>query len=226
MEAMEKLKKGFTLSELLIVVAIIVLLSLFVLMNVRGQSARATDMKRKTDLSTLSKSFEDYRNDHDEFPAQAVVNTCGSADMVPYLASIPCDPVSQTPYGYFPSVNGGYRLCAKLSDTTDPAIAAMKCTETAGCGLGGGFNYCLGSGVTASAVGTEDEIAGGGGGGGGPTPTPMPSGPRYGCAPVDLNGISWCNYYADPVGSGCAKIYTIGDCNGECQAHPEFRCTQ
>lgn len=156
-------KGGFTLIELLIAIAIIILLMIFVFMNLRGQSARATDIKRKTDLYNLRKSFEDYNNDHGVFPAQSVVNTCGSSAMSPYLAKIPCDPVSKSAYGYFPSQNGGYRLCAKLSDTTDPAIAAMGCTGALGCGLGGGYNYCLASGVTASAVGTVDQISGGGG---------------------------------------------------------------
>lgn len=209
-------RQGFTLIELLIAVAIILLLSMVVFMNLRGQSARANDIKRKADLYTLRMSFEDYNNDHSSFPDQSVVNNCGSADMAPYLAKIPCDPVSHSPYGYFPSVNGGYRICAKLADTTDPAIAAMGCTGPLGCGLGSGFNYCLTSGVTASAVGTEDQIGGGGltptptPGGGTPTPTPVPG---YACTPVDLvkypNGT--CNWYADPYGIPPGAKY-----GGEC----------
>lgn len=206
-------RQGFTLIEILIVVAILIVLLMFVFINLRGQTARAMDSKRKTDLYTFRKSFEDYNNDNDAFPAQAVVDNCGSADMAPYLAKIPCDPVSKTHYGYFPSTNGGYRICAKLSDTTDPAIAAMDCTGPLGCGLGGGFNYCLASGVTASAVGTVDEV------------TPTPPG-QYACAPADYWGNSYCKSYADPVGFGCPKTYQDPACNNECQANPAVRCIQ
>ncbi|MCX6792124.1 MAG: prepilin-type N-terminal cleavage/methylation domain-containing protein, partial [Candidatus Gottesmanbacteria bacterium] len=68
---MKKFQRGFTLIEILIVVSIIVLLSMAVLMNIFGQMAHATDIKRKTDLYTLSKFFEDYYNDNGAFPAQS-----------------------------------------------------------------------------------------------------------------------------------------------------------
>jgi prepilin-type N-terminal cleavage/methylation domain-containing protein len=249
---MEKQQKGFTLVEILIVVGIILLLSIIVLMNVRGQMAHATDAKRKTDLSTLSKFFEDYYNDHGTFPNQSATDVCGGV-IAPYITNIPCDPVSKTHYGYFPAINGGYRICAKLSDTTDPAIAAMGCTGPLGCGLGGPtsggvYNYCLASGVTASAVGTGDEIfgggggvgggggtpspTGGGGGGGGGTPTPTPV-PGYACTPVDLvkypNGT--CNWYADPYGippgakyGGECPIAWPDDCPDHLCATPSNHC--
>jgi len=196
--SMEK-PEGFTLIELLIVVAIILILSMVVFINLFGQAARAKDIKRKTDLYALSKSFEDYKNDHEGYPDQSVVNSCGSADMAPYIAKIPCDPVSKRPYGYFPSANGGYRLCATLSDTTDPVIAAAGCGGPLGCGVGGGYNYCMGSGVTASAVGTVDQIVGGGGGGGGggsPATTTTPNlNPLYHEA-CTIGGE--CNWFDNP----------------------------
>lgn len=215
-------RQGFTLIEILIVVSIIGLLSLVVFMSLRGQTARANDIKRKSDLYTLSKFFEDYNNDHGTFPDQSAVNDCGGA-IAPYITKIPCDPVSKTHYGYFPSTNGGYRICAKLSDTTDPAIAVMGCGGAEGCGLGGGYNYCLASGVTASAVGTVDEIAGGSTptptGGGGATPTPTPTlGPvnHYACTPATDPPTGICNWYYDPLGGP-----PLG---GSCPISWEFAC--
>jgi prepilin-type N-terminal cleavage/methylation domain-containing protein len=238
---MKKFQQGFTLIEILIVVAIIILLSVAALLNIMGQMAHATDIKRKADLYTLSKSFEDYFNDHSAFPDQSVVANCGGA-FAPYITTIPCDPVSKDHYGYFPSVNGGYRICAKLTDKTDPAIAAAGCSGPAGCGLGGPtlggvYNYCLASGVTASAVGTVDEISGGGGGGPTSTPTPTPTptiGPAnlYACTPyedpVTHKGI--CNYYAHPfdpppLGGGCppGEAWPTGCPPGACDI-PANRC--
>jgi prepilin-type N-terminal cleavage/methylation domain-containing protein len=213
--------RGFTLIEILIVVAILMLLLMFVFINLRGQSARATDIKRKTDLYTLRKSFEDYNNDHGTFPVQSAVNTCGDTNMAPYIANIPCDPVSKIHYGYFPAANGGYRICTKLSDTTDPAIAAMGCTGPLGCGTGGPpsggvYNYCLASGVTASAIGT--------------TPPPIPGGvdtPGYNfaCARADYLGISYCKSYLNPLTQWhCPTSYPDSNCNNECQSNPAVRC--
>ncbi len=218
---------GFTLLEILIVVTIIILLAMVLFMNLRGQTARANDIKRKSDIYILSKFFEDYRNDNDAFPNQSVVNNCAGA-MEPYIKRIPCDPVSKTHYGYFPSVNGGYRICAKLSDTTDPAIAAMNCGGAAGCGLGSGYNFCLASGVTASAVGTVDEIIGGGTptpGGGGGTPTPGGGGGGGGGTPTPtLNPVYHisctlggdCNWYDDPSLHGCPVSWEINCPAGAC----------
>lgn len=222
--SMKKFQKGFTLLEILIVVAIIVLLSMVVLMSLRGQTARANDTKRKMDLYTLSKSFEDYYNDNGAFPVQSVVDNCGGT-MESYITRIPCDPVSRTHYGYFPSVSGGYRICAKLSDMTDPAIAAMNCTGANGCGVGCGYNYCLASGVTASAVGTEDEIpcveiT--------PTPTPTPGGGTPTPTPTPYAGYHWacastghCNYFNNPYSEQhkCGNAW-LAECPGYVEGVP------
>jgi prepilin-type N-terminal cleavage/methylation domain-containing protein len=215
-------RQGFTLAEVLIVISIIIILTMFGLMNIRGQMAHATDAKRKSDLYTLSKSFEDYYNDHSVFPNQSVVNDCGGT-MAPYIKTIPCDPVSNTHYGYFPSVNGGYRICARLTDTTDPAIAASNCLGNKGCGLGGPpsggvYNYCLGTGVTASAVDTDDEIIGGTPppvGGGTPTPTPVGGGTPPPTLDPNNHRVCTkggaCNVYDHPELHGCPISWLV-DC--------------
>jgi prepilin-type N-terminal cleavage/methylation domain-containing protein len=233
--SMKLLRRGFTLMEVLIVVAIICLLSVIVLMNLRGQIARGNDAKRKMDLNTLSKFFEDYYNDHNVFPDQPDFNSyhCGSTDMAPYLTKIPCDPESKTHYGYFPSVNGGYRICAKLSDKTDPAIAAMNCGGAEGCGVGGGYNFCLASGVTASAVGTLDEIVGGGGtptptpvgaGEGTPTPTPTPTPTLIVPTPVACTKGGTCDSMPEPW--LYCTVWWSGSCPTNLCATPANRCTK
>ena len=228
------LESGFTLIELLIVISIIIVLLVFVLMNLQGQIAKANDAKRKSDLYTLKNAIEEYNNDHTAFPPQNSVASCDGNGLSPYINQIPCDPVSRNPYGYFLSAaTGGYRVCAILSDKTDPAIAAMGCSGSSGCGLSGGYNYCLAQGTTASAVGTADQSGGTGsvptatpaGGGGGAPITPTP-GFHNACAPPDINGISYCNYYADPAGSGCPTTYSDRTCNNDCRFNPAVRCTQ
>lgn len=222
------MRKGFTLIELLIVITIIIILLAYILINIRLQIAKANDAKRKSDLFLIHNIFEEFYNDHNQYPGTGTIDKCGDPFST-YLKQIPCDPVKHVAYGYFPDSNGGYRLCAILENPADPAIAAMGCSGVDGCGVGGGFNYCLTQGVTSS------EIITGGGGVilGTPTPTPTPGGSvptpgtgSWACAPPDLNGISYCNYYADPVSAGCPRVYSEPTCNNDCRWDPAVRCAQ
>lgn len=226
-------RTGFTLIELLIVITIIMLLVVFILISLHGQIQKANDAKRKSSLFVLHNGIEEYNNDHGIFPPQDSVTGCGGPGLAPYVNQIPCDPVTRKPYGYFISgATGGYRVCAILENLTDPAIAAMGCGGPAKCGVPGGFNYCLSSGAPPSAVGTADQGSsggynsappGGGGGGGGGGGQQVNS---WACAPPDSNGVSFCNYYSDPVGSGCPVTFIERTCNNECQSTPAVRCNQ
>ena len=57
------LKKGFTLVELLIVVAIIGILSTLLMANFIGVRQRARDAQRKADLRQIQSALELYRSD-------------------------------------------------------------------------------------------------------------------------------------------------------------------
>lgn len=220
-----KRNKGFTLMEILIVIAIIMLLLILAVISFRGQIEKAKDAKRKSDLYTLRSAIENYRTDNDAFPPQDVATDCGGAGLSPYMEKIPCDPTTSVAYGYFLSPStGGYRVCTILEDTTDPAIEAIGCGGESACGLVGGWNYCLAQGTTASAVGTADE---GTGTGYATTPTPTPgnvvSG-QDGCTPPDSYGVSHCQYYSDPVASGCPVTFPLGtNCDNQC-GNPAVRC--
>lgn len=202
------MRKGFTLVELLIVIAIIILLLVFVLINIRGQTAKAMDARRKSDLYTIHNALEEYYNDHGGYPPEGSLVNCGGTDFSPYLQAIPCDPRNESQYGYFlsPSV-GGYRICAILADKTDPAITAIGCTAE-GCGVNGSYNYCLSTGVPPSAIGSEEDSWGS-------TPTPIPTG-AYACTPPDTQGVSRCNHYLYPDLLECTQTFQDNLCQGLC----------
>jgi len=197
------MRKGFTLVEVLLVISIIIVLLVYSLLNIQKQIARANDAKRKNDLYSLRAAIEEYKTDRESFPLQGITDNCGADSLSPYLASVPCDPVTRNAYGYFISSTGGYRVCAILVDTADPDIEAMGCAGPSGCGLAGGYNYCLVSGTAASAVGTEDETYSGPGGvptltpTGIPTPTPTPSTLYH----MACTSAGDCNWYDDPYSS-------------------------
>jgi len=61
-------KSGFTLVELLIVIAILAILSALGVSNFQSARIKARDVSRKSDLQTIAKSLETYVNDHRAYP--------------------------------------------------------------------------------------------------------------------------------------------------------------
>lgn len=66
-------KKGFTLVELLIVIAIIAILATLAIMSYRGAKVKAKDTKRDYDVSQVAKAFEMYYYKVGVFPSEGDV---------------------------------------------------------------------------------------------------------------------------------------------------------
>lgn len=122
------MKKGFTLLELLIVVAIIALLSSLGALTVASQRKKANDARRRTDIHELQVALEGYYTDHQRYPDQLVFNgqPLTSADgQTVYLRSVPHDPKNINPnlYVYNATPSGqaqSYDICAyKLEAVAD-----------------------------------------------------------------------------------------------------------
>lgn len=158
---------GLTLIELLIVVAIITIFILVLLLAYRAQLAKGRDGKRKTDLNKIQKILEDYLNDKDCYPnadeiTEVVpsfpdISSICNKDFYPYLSHLPCDPMNNTHYNYYYSVDDGttckkwYKIYTKLEDTEDPVIEKVGC-KTSGCGPSNNYNYWVSSPNVATAT--------------------------------------------------------------------------
>jgi prepilin-type N-terminal cleavage/methylation domain-containing protein len=119
-------KKGFTLIEVLIVVAILAILMITLLVSVRSQRAKAEDARIKSDLERLRIAFEDYYNDNNCYPSEDWFDDssdCGTNYLQPYLSAIPCDKKTNEPYRLFyaPTQCSGFQLYAKLQNYSDPS---------------------------------------------------------------------------------------------------------
>src|SRR3989344_2658268 len=93
-----KNKLGFSLIELLIVVAIISILSTLLMVNFIAVRQRGRDAERKSNLRQIQSALELYRADEDSYPPPAD-NTVGECIGNPsdctgtvYMKKVPVDP--------------------------------------------------------------------------------------------------------------------------------------
>ena len=130
------LKKGFTLIEILVVVAILGILASIVTFMVSGYRESARDTARVTDLQELSLALSLYRDAHGSYPADL-------SDLVPDFSSTePVDPLGN-PYTYevLGSPPAHYLLLTEFENADNvPADSATGPVLGHPCG---DTNYCV-----------------------------------------------------------------------------------
>ncbi len=123
-----RITNGFTLIELVIVIAIISVLSIFVLSTLDpiSQFQKANDGRRKSDLSQVQKALETYYQDNGRYPDNPaagdyrIKDLSGNAvdwgqDWSPYMIPLPKDPNSSKNYVYYAGSDGqSYYIYASL----------------------------------------------------------------------------------------------------------------
>lgn len=143
-------KKGFTLVELLIVIAILSILSTLGVTNFQTARIKARDLNRKSDLASIAKSLEAYVNDHRSYPTSDTsfrikCKTDGSicdwgaefsdTTGTVYIIKLPSDP-GQYSYRYY-STGTSYTLHARLENNQDssliPEVPGTTCGGTSLC---------------------------------------------------------------------------------------------
>lgn len=131
-------KNGFTLLELLIVVAIIGILISLGVVSYSSAQKKARDSKRRADMKAMQAAWEQYYADKSAYPV-----TC-SGNMSVYMPSgLPSDP--KTGASYVTDANcsvTSYCFCATLESGTGNAAAAANSPT---CAYGSGSVYCVGS---------------------------------------------------------------------------------
>jgi prepilin-type N-terminal cleavage/methylation domain-containing protein len=79
-KTLKKAQKGFTIIELLIVIAIIAILALLVLNNFQGAQAKARDQQRTTDINNIHSKLEEFYNENNFYPETIVASELPGID--------------------------------------------------------------------------------------------------------------------------------------------------
>ena len=183
----KKYFSGFTLVELMIVIAIIAIMAALFIMFLPGQISKGNDARRKADINRIKIAVEEYEKDHNCYPQS--VSCKSPSTLRPYLNQIPCDPTTHEPYGYdYGPVVGScpewYRLYAYLDNSQDPQIIFKI-------GPGGAYNYYSGSPNA---------------------PTPESNSGYWGCINGECSPLQ-----VDSSGHPyCKNAYTSNNCNSNC----------
>ncbi len=141
----KKKNSGFTLMELLIVIAILGLLATIGLGSFRSSQIKGRDAQRKSDLAQIQKALEMYYNDYGSYPESLPEGGSSWQDEkgTLYMKEVPKDP-KNFDYCYEKSGNW-YYLYAKLENSKDPSIEKTGCKDGCSCEGDNTYNYKVAS---------------------------------------------------------------------------------
>lgn len=209
---------GFTLTEVLIVVGIIVFLLVSAIVFLRLQILKGNDARRKGDLHEIQIAVEEYEKDNDCYPLPQFVICSPGTGLMPYVSKIPCDPTTKASYYYEHEDSvcpSWYRIFSILENEHDEDLIASI-------GPLGSYNYYLSSPNAPDPESSDGDDNGNGGGkeGGEGEGGGLHKG-FYGCISGICTPILW-----DPERPGpeCDPNYQNPNCYKQCGS-PTAECT-
>ena len=146
-------RSGFTIIEMLVVIAIIGILSAIIITNLTSSKAKARDAKRVSDLAQIQLALEQCFDRGNVYPSNLITTVpCGGTlTLADFISTIPKDPTTLSDYGYAIMAGGlDYTLHAKLENPSsvikDGLISAPNYVGTSfSCSnADGSLDYCIG----------------------------------------------------------------------------------
>lgn len=104
-------RKGFTLVELILVMALLAILAIMLIGNFNASLKKGRDAQRKNDLSQLQKALEIYYEDNKSYPSFTSIfnkklcpNDICTVGGITYMVKTPSDPTTtKYKYVYYPA---------------------------------------------------------------------------------------------------------------------------
>ena len=137
-------KKGFTLIELMVVVAIIGLLSTLAVVALGSAREKARDSKRLSDVKQVQTALELYYTDNNLYPVEASAVILGATNYAclnsasglttancsdAYMGQVPADPLAAQDYTYLSADGSTYEIALTLEGAMG-GFAAGSATAT------------------------------------------------------------------------------------------------
>ena len=164
------MKLGFTLIELMVVIAIMGILITMGISSYKSTQMKSRDTRRKNDLAAVARALNLYLLDNDDYPLAepltGEIKACGSAASVTvcewgvdqftnsakdkpttiYMVKLPIDPASNFNFSYIYKRSGAgqFQLYARLENSQDSDYSA----KSFNCGTAGVCSYGIASSNT------------------------------------------------------------------------------
>jgi prepilin-type N-terminal cleavage/methylation domain-containing protein len=101
------MKKGFTIVELLVSIAIIALVVAIVLISISNAREKSRDARRMTDMQEISKALNLYNNNTNQYPIGDINAMTAALENAGTISKVPLDPLNSGSYIYtYTSTNG------------------------------------------------------------------------------------------------------------------------
>ena len=124
--------RGFTLIEMLVVIAIIGIMMTIVFGSISNARIKSRDNKRISDLKEIKYALTQYYDYKNSFPA-TISSSADVQALSPFISQIPNDPSTNAPYDYA-NLNSGQNFCLGAVFENPANVSAV--TDNAGCSTG------------------------------------------------------------------------------------------
>jgi len=119
---MKRKSHGFTLIEILVVIAIMAILMSIIFGSITAARTKSRDNKRLSDVKEIQLALEQYFDANNAYPLSSSNTFTASNALAPYVNPLPTDPSSGAGYYYASDGNSYFCVGTTLEDPLPASI--------------------------------------------------------------------------------------------------------